>query len=99
MLSSIKDKIGNVKANLTRLGENQPLSKAALVIILFLDIFILTMIFNGLDEHTRQLASPDEYIPYTCRQIVIDSTWNTSLRNPSVCSSWTVRVWVALSSV
>ncbi len=87
MFATIKDKIRNVKNSLTRLGENQPLSKAALVIILFLDIFILTAIFNGLGEHTRQLASPDEYIPYTCRQIVIDSTWNASNRTDNLSAA------------
>lgn len=80
MFTILKDKIGKIRNNLTRLGENQPVSKAAFVIILFLDIFILVSIFNGLDEHTRQLTSPDEYIPYTCRQIVIDSRWNQTNR-------------------
>lgn len=80
MFSMLKDKIGKIRTNLTRLGENQPVSRAALVIILFLDVFILTAIFNGLDEHTRQLTSPDEYIPYTCRQITIDSRWNQTNR-------------------
>ncbi len=74
-----KDVTGRVKANLTSL-DNQPLSKAALVIILFLDIFILTSIFNGLNEHTRQLSSPDDYIPYSCRDIVINRDWNPTNR-------------------
>jgi hypothetical protein len=80
MFVTIKNNIVKIRANLTRLGENQPISKAALVIILFLDIFILIAIFNGLDEHTRQLASPDEHVPYDCRQIVIDSRWNETNR-------------------
>ncbi len=80
MLKAIKDKIGTIRTNLTRLGENQPLSKAALVIIIFLDIFIFVSIFNGLGAHTRQLTSPDEYVPATCRQIVIESNWNQASR-------------------
>ena len=60
--AKFKDKLGKIKAHLTRLDDQQ-LGKAALVIILFLDIFILIAIFNGLDEHTRQLSSPDAYIP------------------------------------
>jgi len=65
--------------NLTSL-DDQPISKAALVIILFLDLFILTSIFNGLHEHTRQLSAPDDYIPYSCREIVISRDWNPTNR-------------------
>lgn len=79
MRASIKDLFGRARKNLTSL-DDQPLGKAALVIILFLDLFILTSIFNGLDQHTRQLASPDEYIPSACRQIVIDLRWNDANR-------------------
>lgn len=75
----IKDKLLRVKASLTNL-DNQPLSKATLVILLFLDIFILTAIFNGLDAHTRQLGTPEEYIPSSCREMVIDRTWNPTNR-------------------
>lgn len=75
----IKDKLLRVKASLTNL-DNQPLSKATLVILLFLDIFILTAIFNGLDAHTRQLSTPQEYIPSACREMVIDRTWNPTNR-------------------
>jgi RNA polymerase subunit RPABC4/transcription elongation factor Spt4 len=78
-ISKIKEKSAKIRANLTSL-DNQPLSKAALIIILFLDIFILASIFNGLEEHTRQLRSPDDYIPYSCREIVISRTWNPTNR-------------------
>lgn len=74
-----KDKAGKIKAHLTCL-DDQPLAKAALVIILFLDIFILVSIFNGLDAHTKQLSSPDDYIPYTCREIVVNRQWNPTNR-------------------
>lgn len=74
-----KDIVGRTKARLTSL-DDQPLGKATLVIILFLDIFILTAIFNGLYEHTRQLSSPDEDIPYSCREIVIHRQWNPTNR-------------------
>ena len=77
--AKFKDAFSRVRSNLTSL-DRQPLSKAALVIILFLDIFILTAIFNGLDEHTRQLSSPDDRIPYTCREIVINNRWNATNR-------------------
>jgi len=74
-----KDRLGRIKAQLTSL-DDQPLGKAALIIILFLDIFILVSIFNGLDEHTRQLSSPDAYIPQSCREIVINRHWNPTNR-------------------
>lgn len=75
----IKTKLINTKNSLTSL-DNQPLSKATLVILLFLDFFILTAIFNGLAAHTRQLSTPQEYIPTSCREMVIDSTWNPTNR-------------------
>ena len=75
----VKSKLAHTKNSLTSL-DNQPLSKATLVILLFLDIFILTAIFNGLSAHTRQLSAPDDYIPTACRQMVIDRTWNHTNR-------------------
>src|SRR5512139_3295741 len=69
VIGKIKERVSRIRTNLTSL-DAQPISKAALVVILFLDIFILTSVFNGLDEHTRQLPAPDDYIPYSCRDIV-----------------------------
>ena len=74
-----KERLGRIKAHLIRL-DDQPLGKAALVIILFLDVFILVSIFNGLDEHTRQLSSPDAHIPPSCREMVINRQWNSTNR-------------------
>ncbi len=79
MFGMMKDTFAKIKSNLTSL-DSQPLSKAALVIILFLDIFILASIFDGLDKHTRQIPSPDEYIPYPCREMVINREWNSTNR-------------------
>jgi RNA polymerase subunit RPABC4/transcription elongation factor Spt4 len=79
MFKAMKGKFSRIKSNLTSL-DNQPLGKAALIIIIFLDIFILTSIFDGLDKHTRQLSSPDEYIPYSCREIVLNRDWNPTNR-------------------
>ncbi len=79
MVTTVKEKLGRVKSNLTSL-DSQPLGRAVLVIILFLDLFILTAIFNGLAEHTRQLTAPEEYIPAACREIVIDRSWNPTTR-------------------
>ena len=78
-----KEKLGKIKTHLTSL-DDQPLGKAALVIILFLDIFILIATFNGLDEHTKQLSSPDEYIPNSCREIIINRHWNPTNRTDNL---------------
>lgn len=76
-------KLAKVKTNLTSL-DNLPLGKAALVVILFLDIFIIGAIFNGLYQHTSQLSSPDEVIPATCREIVINRRWNPTERTDNL---------------
>ena len=81
--AKFKDKLVNIKAHLTRLDDQQ-LGKAALIIILLLDIFILIAIFNGLDEHTKQLSSPYEYIPNACREIVINRHWNPTNRTDNL---------------
>jgi hypothetical protein len=73
------EKVQRFQQRLTRL-DNQPLGRAALVIILFLDFFILASIFDGLGAHTAQLKSPDEYIPTLCRDIVLDEDWNPTNR-------------------
>jgi hypothetical protein len=79
VFAKLSDRFTKIRTNLTSL-DNQPLSKAALVIILFLDIFILAAIFNGLHEHTSQLSSPDDAIPYSCRDMVINRDWNPTNR-------------------
>lgn len=79
MFSAMREKVRKFRHHLTQL-DNQPLSKAALVVILFLDLFILISIFDGLADHTGQLTSPDQYIPPVCREIVIDGDWNPTNR-------------------
>jgi len=73
----LKSSLSKVRSNLTSLGD-QPLGKAALIVIIFLDIFILVSIFDGLDAHTRQLSSPDVFIPGSCREIVVNQGWNNT---------------------
>lgn len=79
MFESLIAKTRKLKRNLTTL-DNQPLSKAALVIIVFLDIFILISIFDGLADHAAQLTTPEQHIPQYCRDIVIDADWNETNR-------------------
>ena len=83
IFETMKGSFSTIKSNLTSL-DSQPLSKASLIIILFLDIFILASIFDGLDKHTRQLSSPDEYIPYSCREIVVNRDWNPTNRTDNL---------------
>ncbi|OGI37398.1 MAG: hypothetical protein A2V91_04065 [Candidatus Muproteobacteria bacterium RBG_16_64_10] len=79
MFSSVREKARKFQHLLTRL-DNQPLGKAALVVVLFLDVFILVSIFNGLAQHTGQLTAPNQHIPPLCRAIVIDADWNNTNR-------------------
>ena len=83
IFGTINNKLSKIKSNLTSL-DSQPISKASLIIILFLDIFILTSIFDGLEKHTQQLSSPDDYIPYSCREIVINRDWNPTNRTDNL---------------
>lgn len=75
----LKRAFARTRQQLTRL-DDQPLGRATLLIVLFLDLFILVSIFDGLDAHTRQLTTPDEAIPHTCRALVIDRHWNPTNR-------------------
>jgi hypothetical protein len=79
MFGSMKSRFRNIKSNLTSL-DSQLLSRASLIIIIFLDVFILLSIFDGLEKHTRQISSPDEFIPYSCREIVLNRDWTPTNR-------------------
>lgn len=68
-----------IRQSLTRL-ESQPLGKAALLVIIFLDLFILVSLFRGLDAQTRQLPGPQEIIPPLCEDIVIAQGWDAANR-------------------
>jgi hypothetical protein len=79
MFRSIREKAQQFQQRFTRL-DNQPLGKAALVVIVVLDLFILVSIFDGLARHTSQLTRPDEHIPPLCQGLVIDADWNPTNR-------------------
>lgn len=79
MLRVIPEKLRRFQQRLTSL-DHQPLSRAALVVIVFLDLFILISIFDGLADHTAQLAGPDQRVPPLCRRLVIDGEWNPTNR-------------------
>lgn len=75
----IKGRFLKFKDRLTRMGGNGSLSKLSLAVILIIDLFILSVIFQGLDDHTRQLTSPDEYVPTQCREVFIQKEWSDAV--------------------
>ncbi len=68
------------KKRLTTIGREEPLNKLALAVIILLDLFVLSMLFGGLEDHTKQLVSPNEYMPQIARQVFIDQAWSPSVR-------------------
>ena len=81
-----QETFARIRNNLTRLDQ-QPLGKNTLLILLFLDFFILSSIFDGLAVHTRQLSAPEDSIPATCREIVLDQEWNPANRVEKLASA------------
>lgn len=75
-----KKRISVFKRRLTTVGDAEPLNKLSLAVIILLDIFILSVIFGGLDEHTKELTQPYEYMPPEARQIFINQSWSPSTR-------------------
>ena len=49
---------------------NEPLTKFSFFLILLLDIFIFSMIFQWISENTRILDTPDSYAGYNCRELL-----------------------------
>jgi len=72
----IKNKIAVYKKRLFNISENEPLSKMSLIVIFALDVFVVSMIFAGLSDHTSLLTSPYEYMPPVCRGAIIESDWS-----------------------
>ncbi len=80
MIRRLKGKLAALRAALTHAGEEQPLHRAALAVVLLLDVFILMSIFDGLEVHTRQLTSPEERVPPLCRELVVEGGWTPARR-------------------
>jgi hypothetical protein len=87
MFANAKARLTALVRSLTRTGEEQPLHKVALAVVLLLDLFILVSIFDGLEVHTRQLASPWERVPQLCRELVIDRAWTDDVRLERLAST------------
>lgn len=75
LFSQLKMRSIDISNRLTRITENEPLSLMSTILVVFLDLFVLVSIFYGLSDQTKQLTSPDEYIPNICREIIIDKKW------------------------
>jgi len=66
------------KGRLTQFNEEEPLGKLSLIIVILLDIFLLSVVFVGLEAHTSQLSSLNEYFPWECRQVLIENRWSNA---------------------
>ena len=76
----IRNRLATFKNRLFRIHDKEPLSKLSLCVIIALDVFILFMVFSGLNDHTRQLTAPQEYVPYECREVFIQQNWTEANR-------------------
>ncbi|HNX53524.1 MAG TPA: hypothetical protein PLD51_06670 [Pontiellaceae bacterium] len=74
-MKKLKSKIAEFKSRLISINKEEPLNKLSLTTIIILDIFILTLIFTGLNEHTQQLTTVNEYLPDAAREIFINQEW------------------------
>lgn len=67
------------KNNFFGSDESEPLSKFILLLIIILDIFVFSSIFQGLKTHSRQLDKIDEYTPYWCVRLINDKIYNKTI--------------------
>jgi hypothetical protein len=70
----------NIRDRMFKLSEDEPLSPLSILVLIFLDIFLLTVLFQGLDAQSRLLTSPDDYVSEICQEIIIDKEWNENNR-------------------
>jgi RNA polymerase subunit RPABC4/transcription elongation factor Spt4 len=85
MINLITEKLKSARRNLTSF-EQRPINRGALIVVIFLDLFVLISIFDGLDAHTKQLSSPDNYIPHFCRDIALNGNWNSTNRTEKLAN-------------
>ncbi len=86
LYNPIKNKTVQIRNRLTRINNTEPLSILSIVVIFLLDIFVLVNLFIGLNNHTNQLVQPHEYIPYICRDIIINEDWIKEKKVSSISS-------------
>jgi hypothetical protein len=73
MKFALLPKIQSVFSGLRSISRNEPLSGLSFVIILFLDVFVLIALFQGLSDQTASFTTPSDVIPYNCQTIAIDT--------------------------
>lgn len=85
MLKLFTEMLSTLRQNLTSL-ERRPINRVVMIVVVFLDVFVLISIFNGLEAHTKQLASPDDYLPHFCRDIALNGSWNSTNRTEKLAN-------------
>jgi hypothetical protein len=80
LMKKLKQRIVEFKTRLTSVSKEEPLNKLSLTTIIILDLFILTLVFTGLDEHTQQLTTAAEYMPPAAQSIFINQAWSSANR-------------------
>lgn len=87
MKFSLLPKIQSVFSRLRSISSNEPLSGLSLVIIIFLDIFVLIALFQGLADQTASFTTPSDVIPYNCQTIAIDTeNYDTNQKRDQILS-------------
>jgi hypothetical protein len=76
----IRKRLSEFKTRLTSIGDGEPLNKLSLTAVIILDFIILAFVFQGLEDHTRQLTSVQEYIPRVTQNIFINELWSPADR-------------------
>lgn len=59
-------------SRLTKINEEESLSKFSLIMVIMLDIFLFFAVIEGISQNIDQLTNVYEYAPRICRDIVID---------------------------
>ncbi|NLW48308.1 MAG: zinc ribbon domain-containing protein [Firmicutes bacterium] len=76
----MKKMLLNFRDRMFRLSDDEPLSPLSVFVLILLDIFLLTVLFQGLNAQSRLLTTPDEYVPYICQRIIIHRDWTENNR-------------------
>lgn len=76
-MKKFKQRLLEFKKGLTSIDNREPLATLSLTVIIFLDLFVLSIIFSGLASHTSQLTAPNEYMPQIAKNIFIEKDWSS----------------------
>ncbi len=76
-ISFFLEYLQRLQYRLIHLSEKEPLNKLSIVVIIFLDIFVFSMIGIGMEQQYGVLWTTEQYVPNTCHAIVIDKSITT----------------------